>query len=442
MSKFCVVGSGIAGLSAAYYLKKYNPTAEVVVLEERMVSGGVIESDTFSGCVVEWGPRGVRCKGGGKLVLELVGDLGLWDQLVFADDKAKLRYLYHDNKLQVLPHSFSSFLRSPYLGLFVKAFFRDLRAKQNDSDESISEFVDRHFGEGFRRLFFDSMVSGIWAGDVTKMSISATLPFLKDLESRKGSVIKSLFSYKAKAVDAKEYPKEFTSKALFSFENGVQTLVDALKSSLGNSIVYSSKLAHIDFDNSTVKCEDGASYSFDTLVSTIPSHKLSVLVPEAMATELNSINYSPVGVLNILTPKSCLRFDGFGFLVPSKENSVVLGMVANSNTFPSHGSDLFDVHTVMMGGARFSFSDLNEMDLKYEAKVFLDKVFSNSLQIEKQELRLLEYAIPQYEVGHLRRVKRIEDLSPTNLKVLGNFMYGVSVIDIVTKSKEFAKSLI
>ena len=75
------------------------------------------------------------------------------------------------------------------LKIFVKAICKDFRADKFDEDETIANFVDRHFGVEFRALFFDSMVSGIWAGDVEKMSISATLPLLKELEAKKGSLI-------------------------------------------------------------------------------------------------------------------------------------------------------------------------------------------------------------------------------------------------------------
>jgi len=441
MAKFCVLGSGIAGLSVAYYLKKYNPGAEVVILEEKTISGGLIDSNYFGDCVVEWGPRGVRPKGNGQQVLELVEELGLWDELIFADEKAKRRYLYHDNKLQILPYSLFSFLRSPYLSLFVKAFFKDLTAKVVKEDETIADFVDRHFGEEFRKLFFDSMVSGIWAGDVSKMSVSATLPFLKKLEAIKGSVFRSLLTYKPEESDVKSYPKEVTSKALFSFKNGIQTLVEKLQIVLEDSIIYDSKVQSINLGTSSLICANGKSYNYDMLISTLPAYTLSLLVSEPMAADLSSINYSPVGALNFQFQKSQINFDGFGFLVPSKEKSVVLGMVANSNIFPSHGSGDFHVNTVMLGGARYSYEELQKMDLKKDAKDFLEKVFATEININKQELRLLAKAIPQYELGHLDKVQRIEDYSPINLKVLGNYMYGVSIIDIVSKSKEYAQSI-
>lgn len=440
MAKYCILGSGIAGLSMAYYLRKNNPTAEITILEEQAIAGGVIDSDPFGDCVMEWGPRGVRPKGNGQLVLEMVEDLGLWDELVFANDKAKKRYLYHDSNLQVLPYSFFSFIRSPYFMIFAKALFKDLKAEIVTEDETIAEFVDRHFGFEMRTLFFDSVVSGIWAGDVSKMSVSATLPLLKKLEARKGSIFKSMLSYKAAPYKGKAYPKEVSSKALFSFKKGLQALTDKLKDRFSDSIVYHAQITSIDFDACTIVSANETSYTYDKLISTIPAFKLGAYVSSSLAGVLNSINYSPVAVLNMQLLKDQLSFDGFGFLVPSKENSVVLGMVANSNTFPEHGSNTHCVNTVMMGGARFTFDQLKQMDLEEKAKLFLTNVFGKEFRIKKQELRLIDRAIPQYEKGHLAKVEYIELNSPKNVTVLGSFMYGVSIIDIVAKSKEYAQS--
>lgn len=436
--KVAILGSGIAGLSYAYYLKKYKPDVEFVILESSSKSGGLVFSEITEGCVFEWGPRGVRPKGNGQVVLEMIEELGLWDELVFANDQAKKRYLYHDGKLQVLPHSLRSFMTSPYLGLFLKAFYKDLGAKKIDEDETIAAFVDRHFGASFRALFFDSLVSGVWAGDVTKMSVSAAFPILKKLESKRGSLLRSLIGHKSSISDSKQYPKEFTSKALFSFKKGLQSLTDALNDVLSDFIQHDVAIEKIDFSEQVEIHFEDASICVDELVSTLPAHQLSAFVKPDLARVLDSIFYAPVAVLNLILPKTELSFDGFGFLVPSKEQSVVLGMVANSNTFPSHAAPNKSVYTVMMGGARYSEEDLNTMDLEKEAIAFLNGVFGKSLFIDNQELILMSRAIPQYELGHVEKVRKITSLSPEKLSVLGSYMYGVSLIDIISKSKELA----
>ena len=66
-------------------------------------------------------------------------------------------------------------------------------------------------------------------------------------------------------------------------------------------------------------------------------------------------------------------------------------------------------------------------------------VFNKEIDIDFQEIILIEKSIPQYNVGHLDKVMQIEELSPNNLTLLGSYMYGVSLIDIIIKSKELAR---
>ena len=437
--KVAILGAGMAGLSFAYYLKKYNSNVDFVILEKSTRVGGVVFSEKLNELVFEWGPRGVRPKGRGQVVLELVEELGLWNELVFANDNAKKRYLYHNDKLQVLPFSLCSLLSSPYLKLLIKAIIKDFTAVKFDGDESIASFVDRHFGNEFRALFFDSMVSGVWAGDVEKMSISATLPLLKELEGANGSILKALITHQAKSIDSKKYDKEITSKALFSFKGGMQTLVNALENHLNDSIIYNVDIDAIHFSDKVELVVNGESQVFDELVSTVPAYSIAAYTDFKLSTLLKSIHYAPIAVLNMKLPKSAIDFDGFGFLVPSSENSVVLGMVANSNTFTEHATDDYVVNTVMMGGSRYSIEELSGLNLKQEAGQFLKHVFNKELDIEFQEIILIDKSIPQYDVGHLDKVMQIEELSPNNLTLLGSYMYGVSLIDIVIKSKELAR---
>ncbi len=435
-----IIGSGISGLSYAYYLKKFHPNIDFEILEKTNRLGGMIYTDIVKEGVFEWGPRGIRPNGDGQVILEMIEDLGLWDQLTFANESAKKRYLFHDNRLNVLPYSIKTFLFSPYLKIFLKACYTDLRCDSFDGDESISDYADRHFGESFRKLFFDSMISGIWAGSVEKTSVSAAFPLLKKLELKNSSLIKSLLTYNSSMPDSKQYSSTVISKALFSFKGGLEVLVLALKDFLQDYIRYDINIEKIEFSDSVNISYNGETHNTDELISTIPSYELSRLMDSPLKEKLDTISYSPVAVLNLSMLKSAIDFDGFGFLVPSKENSVVLGMVANTNTFPEQAVQDFIVNTVMMGGDRYTIDQLQSMDLEKVAIDFLEKVFDKKIKIKSKSMILFEKAIPQYEVGHLDKIKEINDMSPPGLKILGNFMYGVSLINIVCKSKEMAKN--
>lgn len=435
-----VLGAGISGLSYAYYFKKFHPDKHVVILEKSAQIGGKVSSGSLDGTVMEWGPRGVRPKGRGQHVLELVESLGLWSQLVFADEKAKKRYLYYDGDLQALPNSIISIIKSPFAKLFIKALLTDLKADRFKGDESIAQFSDRHFGYEFRSLFVDSLVSGVWAGDVEKTSVLSTLTIFKELEQNYGSVFKGLIFSSKKSIDAKRYQKKYTTKALFSFKKGMGVLVDALAKKLEPNIRPNSVISKIDFDSKTIHLSEGSSIVYEKLVSTIPAYNLAPFVPKLMSDALSRIEYAPLALYNFTINKHNFNFDGFGFLVPSKEVTPVLGMVANSTTFPEHSTDALESNTLMMGGARHNLADLKSMDLSHVAESYLKRVFGADFVACNSDLRLYEKAIPQYLVGHTDLVKSINDYAPNGVVVLGNYMYGVSLIDLIVKSKEMAKN--
>ena len=438
--KVIILGAGISGLSCGYYLKKFHPKLDFEILEKSNRLGGMVFTEKVEQGIFEWGPRGIRPNGDGQVLLEMIEDLGLWDQITFANEGAKKRYLYHDDSLNVLPYSIKSFVFSPYLKILLNACYRDLNCISFNGDESIADYADRHFGESFRKLFFDSIISGIWAGSVEKTSVSAAFPLLKKLELKNSSLIKSLFKYKKPITDSKQYSKSILSKALFSFRGGLEVLVVALKDYLNDHILYEVDIDKIEFSDSVNIFYNGEGHYADRLISTIPAFRLSSYMSSRLKEKLDSINYSPVAVLNLSMLKSALDFDGFGFLVPSQENSVVLGMVANTNTFPEQAIRDLVVNTVMMGGDRYSIDKLRSIDLAKVAIDFLEKVFNKKLNIESKSLMLFEKAIPQYEVGHLKKVDEIESLSPNKLTILGNYMYGVSIINIVCKSREVVRN--
>ncbi len=433
-----VLGAGISGLSYAYYFKKFHPNKQVVILEKSPQIGGKVSSGSLDGTIMEWGPRGVRPKGRGQHVLELVESLGLWDQLVFADDKAKKRYLYYNEGLQALPNSIYSFIKSPFAKLFIKAVITDLKANRFNGDESIAQFSDRHFGYEFRSLIIDSLVSGVWAGDIEKTSVLSTLTIFKELEQRYSSVFKGLIFSSKKSIDTKRYEKKYTTKALFSFKKGMGVLVDELAKKLESNIRTNSLISKIHFNSKTIYLSDGSTIIYEKLVSTIPAYSLASFVPKLMSDALSKIEYAPLALYNFTINKHDFNFDGFGFLVPSKERTPVLGMVANSMTFPEHSKNGLESNTLMMGGARHNLADLKSMDLNSVAESYLKQVFGLDFIACNSDLRLYEKAIPQYQVGHKDLVKSINHLAPNDVVVLGNYMYGVSLIDLIVKSKEMA----
>lgn len=437
-----VLGGGITALSFGYFLRKYNPDCKFKILIDQPKSGGMILSEKYNDVVVEWGPRGIRPKGKGQQVLELVEELNLWDEIVFADSKAKKRYLLLNGKLQVIPYSLTSFLKSPFLKLFWKAFLKDLSSKKKQTtDESIASFMDRHFGYEFRTTFIDSMISGIWAGDVEKMSVSACFSILKKAENIKGSVLRGLFACKKTRFDYKIYEKSITEKALFSFKEGIQVLVSRLTEELKDYILYNQKVLSIEATGQVSIQTNQEKFLCNKCVSTLPAHVMADLTHKPLSDLLKSIVYAPLALVNMVIPKNEVSFDGFGFLVPSKEKMPILGMVANSNVFSDHCPEKQMLCTFIMGGARTKFDDLKGIEHEQNALNIAQNVLnlkSNPIFIKS---KMIKNGIPQYHVGHLELVSSIEKQCPKNIKLLGNYLHGVSIVDIICKSKQTAQDI-
>ncbi len=97
--KALIIGGGISGLSAAYYLSKagIRPT----LIERNARIGGVIQTSVQQGCVLEEGPDGFL--GAKPWAMNLIRDLGLADQVIGSNDHSRITYIVKNGKLVRMP---------------------------------------------------------------------------------------------------------------------------------------------------------------------------------------------------------------------------------------------------------------------------------------------------------------------------------------------------
>ena len=183
--KVLIVGGGITGLAAAWYIKKKNPDCHITLLEKSNRLGGSIQTHRENGLLFELGPRTFRLGASPKL-LQLINDLGL-DILISKTDST--RYLLYKGALR------SSLFFLPMLlpHLFKEPFIKPTEKK----DESIYDFAARRFSPKIANTLFDPLALGIYAGDIRRLSMRACFPTLFEWEQKQGSLLKGfLFSPK------------------------------------------------------------------------------------------------------------------------------------------------------------------------------------------------------------------------------------------------------
>ncbi|KXJ82424.1 protoporphyrinogen oxidase [Aedes albopictus] len=463
-----ILGAGISGLSAGYYLLKKGLPSPAVIYEASNRIGGWIRTDRFNedGFVFEAGPRTIRPKGpAASNTLELIEEVGLADEVypIYSNHvAARNRMIWANGKLNMLPSDLSGVLKTvpPFTKPLFFAGFRDLfagRSKVPLEDESMYSFVERRFGKEIADYAVSAMLCGICAGDAKQISVKFLMKSLFEMEQKHGGVVKGMLkeamNKKGKKNGEKETMSGLAKRAksenwsIYSIHGGLQTLPDRLGTVLqknGVTIETDVKFEEIGFDGDKVQLRvDGQERVVDHLISSIPSYKLAKRVsrqhPE-LSKELAAIPYVDVAVINLRYKRPDLqKHKGFGFLVPPIENLPILGVIFDSCCFDMDDNTVL---TVMMGGAWFdkwfgkNHSDEHLLDV---AVSYVNKILDIHQNPDAYKVHLLRKCIPQYVVGHQKRVDGIRAYIRDHklpLGLCGASYDGVGVNDVILSARK------
>ncbi|GAB6024316.1 hypothetical protein CHUAL_009006 [Chamberlinius hualienensis] len=482
MASVCVLGGGISGLSAAYYLHKYGNVAvkKVYLLESSKRVGGWLQSKKLAdGSIVEVGPRSIRFAGkSGQNIIKLVDELKLEPELIPVGKNhqfAAKRMILVNNQLHSLPTLSSAFKKtSPFTQPLILCALRDLiRKRKLCPDDNVYEFVERRFGEETAKYLADPICRGIFAGDSKNLSIKAFGKTFFEAEQEHRSVILGLLrkNKERSAVGVDEDGDNLVCPllkrainerwSLWSVRNGLQTMIDRLKEQLinvGVEIISDSPVNQLRFNSNNVQVvTKNNTLECDYVISSLPANCLrDVLIGDEFSPVielLNSISFVNVGVVTLQFQQSTQSLlqnnQGFGFLVPSSEPVPILGVIFDSCIFPQHNSNQDKTTlTVMMGGHVFSkwFGDSpNEKQFYDTALECVNKYLNINSPVIDSQIFIHKNGIPQYSVGHFERVAELRSLierSNLPLKLTGNSLDGVGVPDSVYSSKNQVKSAI
>jgi oxygen-dependent protoporphyrinogen oxidase len=439
--KIAILGAGISGLSFAHYLKKRNPDLDITVFEKETTLGGNMISENHHGDLVEWGPRAIRPVGKGRVFLEMVFDLSLQDKLIAANSAAKGRFISVDKKLQALPKHPLQIFTSPLLKGWFSVLRKELIFKplSRNQDVSVYDFFKDHVGEDFVNRIIDPGFSGIYAGNIKRMSAKAVVPKLMGFEEAKGSFIKGFFGQKKAS---NEVPGDFQGwdrHPMVSLQGGLNTVIQEIVKVHGVTVKSNCQISHIDEQKGEI-ISNGESNVFNHIISTIPSNALAQITQNvALNSTLLEIEYTKLAAVNLTFPKGTGFPKGFGFLVPTKENTPLLGCLFNHFIFPDFSPSGQPSLTLMLGGANnpelLNKTDQEITDIGLQA---IKERVGDLPQPSRSLIKRWENAIPHYTLGHLDRVEKIEKITRnTKLTVGGNFLKGVAVTDCILNARRW-----
>lgn len=447
-----VLGAGISGLSAAYWLRQRGFSVTVYEASDRV--GGCIQSESIQGVEVEWGPNTVleTC----AELRQLADDLGLQSRKYYGNARAARRYILRGGKLCALPGSPLQLIRS---GLF--SFSAKLRlllepwiSRNRCPDPSLAQFVERRLGREFLQYAIDPFVAGVSGGVPQRLSTQSAFPKLWRLEQTYGSLIRGMFLGARQRRQKRQQGQVPKDKArMFSFAGGLHMLTQALGEQVADSLLLSHAVQNLTMLDKGCRITDvqGEQRDFTAVISTLPAQPLASLwdsLDTDQAAKIRAIRYCPLVVVNLLIPVAQIgvSLDGFGFLTPACEQRNILGAIWGSVIFPHKTTQHADqaLLTVFVGGERQPhLLDMDDDNLKKELWKDLQEVMQIQGDYIWCQLRRWPQAIPQYEVGykHLQEMfAEIEKKYP-QMYLAGNIRAGVSLGDSVLCSYQTVERL-
>jgi oxygen-dependent protoporphyrinogen oxidase len=393
---------------------------------------------------VEAGPNGFLDSK--PYTLKLVEDAGIQNKLYKSNDLARKRFIMRYGRLIRLPEKPPQFFKTDLLTFkgklrVVAEYFIPQKILE---DETVADFARRRLGEEACDYLISPMVSGIFAGDPEKMSLRACFPVIYDLEVNYGGLFKGMLKKRGK----KSGPAG-PGGVLTSYSGGLINLInDVIDKSLNVEVRLNSPVDKIIKNNDKFEVfYRDEKESFDYLIMTCPSYeasKMTKYLNENLSKEFANIPYAPVFVVGLGFDEKDVedKLDGFGYLIPAKENRKILGALFTSSIFPERAKNGKKLVRVIMGGDRnrWILDKSDEELLNIAFNEIKDTLKVNNKPKSKIFFRW-EKAIPQYYIGHLKTVKNIEDISDAigNFYVGGNILYGVGINDCTKRSYDIVE---
>lgn len=440
-----IIGAGISGLATAYWLSKDG--FDVKILESKSEAGGAMETSRENGFLIDYGPNsGLETT---PLIRQIVDEVGLSNDMIYANESSNKRYILRDDELHALPTSPPAFLTTKLFSTRAKLRIMGepfIGRSKDGYYQSMAEFVKRRLGEEFLDYAIDPFVSGVFAGDPARLSVKSAFPKLYRLEEVYGGLVKGMIKGARERKKRAEQSKQ--SAKMFSFINGMQSFPVAIARKLETGIQYNSNVIGVTKNSAKwlVEYETNGRISetqTDYVLSTVPVHTAAGVfsrIDPDFKKHSDTIFYPPVMVLYLGFRKKEIgrNLDGFGFLIPSKERKNFLGAIWSSTIFPGRCDEDYAAFTLFVGGARsphlFNIEKNKLIDTVLGEFKEIMKINSDPVFIKD---RLWQKAIPQYNIGYVEHENYFDKFEKENqgIFISGNFRGGISVGDCVKNSE-------
>ncbi|EUJ43837.1 protoporphyrinogen oxidase [Paenilisteria rocourtiae] len=450
MKKVIIIGGGLTGLSAAYYLNKQvdQETVDWQIFESDKQFGGKFNTIHRDGFIIEKGPDSFLARK--PAGLELVEELGLTDQLI--TNATGKSYIYHDAALHPIPEGsvmgiptdIRALLESDLLTQAGKIRALEelmLDGNVTDADQSIGDFFEYRFGKEMVIRLIEPLLAGIYAGNIYEMSLRATFPQFEKVAKEHRSLMYGLKSHRPEMMNTTGTAK--TIGAFRTLNGGLSTLTDALVDALPVERLHANTKVKA-IENTTVVLESGERIIADAIIIAATHDVVLQLLDVPAVEPLADQPMTSLATISLAFEKDAVPEipEGTGFLVARTSDYNITACTWVHEKWPHMVPDGKILLRGFLGKAG-QIGLLDQTDEEMATKVQADLKEMIGLQGEPlfYEVSRMKEAMPQYTVGHQERLAMVEGNlkhSHPTIFLAGMSYRGVGIPDCIQAGKAAA----
>ena len=476
--RVAVIGGGITGLAAAQRLMSRSDNVQVVLLEASRRLGGIIRTEAADGFLMELGPDSFITNK--PAAIQLCNEIGFTDQLIATDARFRRSLVLRNGKPMPVPDGFMlmapskpwAILTTPILSLTARLRLLSeavIARRTTAEDESLASFVRRRFGQQTLERLVQPLIGGIYTADPEKLSLKATMPRFSEMEQSHGSVIRATLAQqkvdrKRSAGQQNDLHNSSGSGARYGLfataAGGLSDMVAEIERVLRKTgrveIRLGLEVTGIEKPTASgshwvVQLRNQRPMTFDAVIVTLPTHAAGRILKPAISLELHAalleIEYASSAI--VVSGHQLSDFnhpmDAFGLVVPAIERRKILAVSFSSRKFSDRApAGQILLRTFVGGAMQPELLDHDDDTITGFVNDELRSIFGMKTEPMFSEVIRYNNAMPQYHVGHLDRVARIESLlkNTPGLHLAGSAYTGVGIPDSIASGQAAADDII
>ncbi|AOV09255.1 protoporphyrinogen oxidase [Sporosarcina ureilytica] len=461
--KVVIVGGGITGLSAAFYMQKEarekGLLLDILLVEASNRLGGKIQTVKRDGFIIERGPDSflIRKKSMGILA----EDVGVAGELV--KNATGQAYIFINGKLQPIPGGSIMGIPTeigPFLTTNLFSLAGKLRAagdlvlprKSVEGDQSLGAFFRRRLGREVVENLIEPLLSGVYAGDIDHMSLQSTFPQFATVEKNHRSLILGMKKTSPKKAPTRHGADAKKEGAFHTFRNGLETIVEAIERHLApDSVLKGVRVESIERneDKNLLTLNNGQEVEADAVILTT-GHKVAsdLFSQHGVLQNIGEIPTTSVATVALAFPEEAIVQDqeGTGFLVARNNDYSITACTWTHRKWPTStpkGKVLLRAFVGRVGEE--AIVDLPDADIEKIVLEDLSKLIEIKGEPDFTVITRWNEDRPQYRVGHKDLISKakaeLADKFP-RVKIAGASYEGVGLPDCVDQGKAAVREVL